>query len=115
MTNRSDDEPAAAASSPACSMHEADDAYMGYVVKDELIAFLSELLEAERAVAEAWVTLESARVADGGPIAELMRFIQRDEERWCAMCSHPPAPSTTWPPTRRDHRTWPSTCRRSPS
>ena len=30
-------------------MHEADDAYMGYASKDELGAFLNELLEAERA------------------------------------------------------------------
>ena len=36
-------------SSPACLAHEADDAYMGYATKDELAAFLNELLEAERA------------------------------------------------------------------
>lgn len=66
-------------------MHEADDAYMGYTGtgKDELIIFLNELLEAERA--GAWVTLESARAAGSGPIAELMQAIQRDEARWCAM------------------------------
>ena len=83
MTNRSDDQPAVEVSSPACSMREADDAYMGYAGKDELIAFLNELLEAERAGAR--VTLESARAADTGPIAELMWTIQRDEARWCAM------------------------------
>ena len=44
---------------------------------------LNELLEAERAGAR--VTLESARAAGSGPIAELMRTIQRDEARWCAM------------------------------
>jgi hypothetical protein len=49
MTNQSDNEAAADAGSPACSMHEADDGYMGYVTKDELVAFLNELLEAERA------------------------------------------------------------------
>ena len=83
MTNRSDDDPPIEVSSPACSMHEADDAYMGYAGKDELIAFLNELLEAERAGAR--VTLESARAAGNGPLAELMRRIQRDEARWCAM------------------------------
>src|SRR5262249_50347173 len=31
------------------------------------------------------VTLESARAAGGEPIAELMRTVQRDEARWCAM------------------------------
>ena len=83
MTNRSDAEPAVEVSSPACSMHEADEAYMGYAGKDELIAFLNELLEAERAGAR--VTLESARAAGSGAIAELMRTIQRDEARWCGM------------------------------
>jgi hypothetical protein len=83
MTNRSDAEPAVKVSSPACSMHEADEAYMGYAGKDDLIAFLNELLEAERAGAR--VTLESARAAGSGAIAELMRTIQRDEARWCGM------------------------------
>ncbi len=75
--------PAVEVSSPACSMHEADDAYMGYAGKDELTALLNELLEAEHAGAR--VTLESARAAGSGPIAELMRRIRRDEARWCAM------------------------------
>ena len=83
MTNPTDDDPPIELSSPACSMHEADDAYMGYAGKDELIAFLNALLEAERAGAR--VTLESARGAGSGPIAELMQAIQRDEARWCAM------------------------------
>lgn len=86
MTNRSDAEPAAEFSSPACSMHEADEAYMGYAGKDELIALLNELLEAERAGAR--VTLESAAAAGSGAIAELMRTIQRDEARWCGMLQH---------------------------
>ncbi|MGH7115964.1 MAG: DUF6306 domain-containing protein [Stellaceae bacterium] len=77
-----DDDPVEV-SSPACSMHEADDAYMGYAGKDELAAFLNELLEAEHAGAR--VTLESARAAGGGPIAELLRGIQHDEARWCGM------------------------------
>lgn len=82
MTNHRRDE-TAEGSSPACSMHDADDAYMGYMARDELIAFLNELLEAERAGAR--VTLESARAAGSGPIAQLMSDIQRDEARWCAM------------------------------
>jgi hypothetical protein len=48
MTNRSEDEPADL-SSAACSMPEADDAYMGYAGKAELAAFLNELLAGERA------------------------------------------------------------------
>jgi hypothetical protein len=66
-------------------MHEADDAYMGYVGRDELVAFLNELLEAERAGAR--VTLESGRACESGPISDLMLNIQRDEARWCGMLS----------------------------
>src|SRR5207237_908286 len=62
MANRNDDGTEVELSSPACSMHEADDQYMGYASKDELITFLNELLEAERAGAR--VTLESARAAE---------------------------------------------------
>jgi nitronate monooxygenase len=70
-------------SSPACLMHEMSDAYMGYAGKDELTVFLNELLEAERAGAR--VALESARAAGSGPLADLLRTVQRDEARWCAM------------------------------
>jgi Domain of unknown function (DUF6306) len=70
-------------SSPACSMHEAGDAYMGYAGRDELVAFLNRLLEAERAGVR--VARETARAADQPQIAELMRAVHRDEARWCAM------------------------------
>lgn len=83
MTSRSDDEPAVEVTSPVCSMIEADDAYMGYAGKAELAAFLNKLLEAEHGGAR--VTLKTAGAAGTGPIAELMRTIQRDEARWCAM------------------------------
>jgi hypothetical protein len=83
MTNQKDDEPEVELSSPACAMHEADDGYMGYAGKDELIGFLNELLEAERAGAR--VAFESARAAGSDRIAELLRTIQRDEARWCGM------------------------------
>ncbi len=83
MTDHRDDETVGESFSPACSMHEADDVYMGYMTQDELIAFLNELLEAERAGAR--VTLESARAASSEPIAQLISDIQRDEARWCAM------------------------------
>jgi hypothetical protein len=83
MTNRTDDDSTVEFSSPACSMHEADDTYLGYASKDELVTFLNELLEAEHAGAR--VTLESARAAGSGPIAELMRSIRRDEAHWCGM------------------------------
>lgn len=34
--------------SPACSAHEADDAYMGFASRAEIAAFLKELAAAER-------------------------------------------------------------------
>jgi hypothetical protein len=36
MTNQHDNETAGESSSPACSMHEADEAYMGYMAREEL-------------------------------------------------------------------------------
>ena len=61
----------------------ANDQAMGYAGKAELVAFLNELLEAERAGAR--VTLETAQATRSPAIAELMRHIQLDEARWCAM------------------------------
>lgn len=83
MNNRTGGDREDDAGSPACSMHEADDVYMGYAGRDELTAFLNELLEAERAGAR--VTLETALAAGTGPIAEVMSVIEHDEFRWCAM------------------------------
>ncbi|MGV8996123.1 MAG: DUF6306 domain-containing protein [Parvibaculaceae bacterium] len=85
MAQEDGSEPDNEVSSPACAMHEADDAYMGYASKDELIASLNELLEAERAGSR--VTLESASASDDEAIADLMHLIQKDEARWCAMLS----------------------------
>ena len=69
--------------SPVCFLDEADDVYSGYAPRAETVAFLNELLEAERAGSR--VTLESAREAGSGPVAELMAAVQKDEARWCAM------------------------------
>ena len=51
--------------------------------KSDIIEFLNELLEAERAGAR--VALESARQAGAGPLADLLQDIRHDEARWCAM------------------------------
>ena len=64
-------------------MHEADDSYMGYATRDELAAFLNEMLEAERA--GTGVALHSADAASGTPFVGLLRDIHKDEARWCAM------------------------------
>lgn len=70
-------------SSPACLAHEADDAYMGYASRDELAAFLNELLEAERA--GTGVALRSGPAAAGTRFADLLHDVHHDEARWCAM------------------------------
>ena len=49
----------------------------------DLIAFLNELLEAERAGAK--VALESAAEAREPEIVALLKNIQQDEAQWCAM------------------------------
>lgn len=51
--------------------------------REEVLATLNELLEAERAGAK--VTLETARQAERPALVQLMQHIQHDEARWCAM------------------------------
>jgi len=88
MTEKPADDPVREPSSPACSMRQADDTYMGYAGRDELVAFLNGRLEAERAGAR--VTLETARavrklrealprVRDGGLHADLAEMLRSHE------------------------------------
>jgi nitronate monooxygenase len=83
MTKAKEDSPAPEYSSPACLMHEAEDNYRDYVQPDELLVFLNELLEAERAGAR--VTLDSAHATTSEATREVLRAIHRDEGRWCSM------------------------------
>lgn len=83
MSGRKEQEPRNEFASPACSMHEADDRYMGYAGLTEIVAFLQELLEAERAGAR--VCLESARAAESTARGRLLRTVHEDEARWCGM------------------------------
>jgi hypothetical protein len=71
--------------SPACLAHEADDAYMGFASQAEIAALLNELLEAERAGAAVALRSAEAAEASGSPYGKLLRDIQHDEARWCAM------------------------------
>lgn len=71
--------------SPACLAHEADDAYMGFASRDEIVAFLTELLEAERAGAA--VALGCAEAVAGTPFAGLLHDLDRDATHRCAMLS----------------------------
>jgi len=63
--------------------NEADDAYMGFATREEVAAFLNELLEAERA--GTGVALKSAESATGTKFVDLLRDVHKDEARWCAM------------------------------
>ena len=69
------------ASSPVCYANEADAAYMGYASREEIIEFLNELLEAERAGAR--VCLQTAREAFEPEIRALAQSIHGDEAHWC--------------------------------
>lgn len=70
-------------SSLVCYASEASDAYMGYADRDEILAALNELLEAERAGAR--VALDSSKAKDPVGYTELMRHVRKDEAHWCAM------------------------------
>ncbi|GLV25905.1 hypothetical protein IZV00_02070 [Sphingobium sp. Cam5-1] len=70
-------------SSPVCYMAEAEDMYMGYIGRDELLDELNALLEAERAGAK--VALASSTVLAPRGYIELMLTVRDDEARWCAM------------------------------
>ena len=85
MTDHPKHAPITGTSSSVTSAGLVTDIYTHLVEKDELVTLLNELLEAERAGAR--VARESAAAAGVGPIAELLREIQRDEARWCAMLS----------------------------
>jgi hypothetical protein len=72
-------------SSPACHAHEMDAAYAGYYGKDDLVALLNLLLEAERAGARLLSEFLAA-----GPAEEarpLLQAIRHDEARFAAMLS----------------------------
>ncbi|WP_085937622.1 DUF6306 domain-containing protein [Enhydrobacter aerosaccus] len=56
---------------------------MGFASREEIAAFLNELLEAERA--GTGVALRSAQAAQGTPFADLLHDVHLDEARWCAM------------------------------
>jgi hypothetical protein len=76
-------EPSATYSSPPCFMHELDDVALGYIGRDELLALLNELLEAERAGAKVVGRLSIA--APDPAMATLLRGIAHDEGVFCAM------------------------------
>lgn len=75
--------------SPVCYAADADDAYMGYAPRSELIVALNVLLEAERAGAKVALASANPPMGRNDPIhpayRPLMLSIRNDEARWCAM------------------------------
>ncbi len=67
--------------SAVCYAREADDTYMGFASREELIEELNALLEAERAGARVGARL--AAQARDAELKTLARFIHEDEARWC--------------------------------
>jgi len=68
--------------SPPCMLHEVDPTYLGYMNDDETIAFLNELLEAERAGATG--VGEMAAPPDAAH-RSLLQSVATDEARFCTM------------------------------
>jgi nitronate monooxygenase len=68
------------AASPVCYARDAGDAYMGYADREELVAELTALLEAERAGARVGASLVSQ--APDSEFKALAGVIQADEVKW---------------------------------
>ncbi len=80
VTQRDEDpEPA----SRVCYARQGDDVYAGFAAPKEILVFLNELLEAERAGAR--ITARTAVDTRDESLAALMQDIRRDEAHWCAM------------------------------
>lgn len=75
--------PASAPSSPVCYASQADDRYMGFAEREEIIVALGGLLEAERAGVRVGARLVS--MADRPDRLALARNIRADESRCCKM------------------------------
>jgi nitronate monooxygenase len=73
----------AESASPVCYAETVDAAYMGFAPRDELLAALNELLEAERAGSR--VCLRTAEETKDPALTLLIENIQRDEAHWCAV------------------------------
>lgn len=69
--------------SPACALHELDDAYLGYATPAEILAALNELLEAERAGVK--VAHDSAAAVTDDTLRDFLEQVKHDEAHWCTM------------------------------
>jgi nitronate monooxygenase len=69
--------------SPVCYAGESDDTYAGFATREEMLEFLNELLEAERAGAR--ITARTASETSDPMMKSTMTNVYRDEVQWCAM------------------------------
>lgn len=69
--------------SPACAAAGMDDAYAGFMTREEVLAFLNLMLESERAGARVLTVLP--RQASKPDLAAGLAAVGRDEARYCAM------------------------------
>ncbi|MBV9332294.1 MAG: nitronate monooxygenase [Alphaproteobacteria bacterium] len=69
--------------SPVCYLQESGDVYAGYAPREEVLALLNTLLEAERAGAR--ITARSALEIREPGLRKLLEEVRKDEARWCAM------------------------------
>src|SRR5690242_3934447 len=82
-----DEDPPRGYASPACSAHEVDPVYMGLapapLPRDELIALLNRLIEAERAGAKAlaWYV----KTTPDGELRDALAAVGHDEGRYVAL------------------------------
>lgn len=70
-------------SSPVCYAEELDEAYGNTIGRDELLATLNELLEAERAGAR--TALAMLRETDDEALTGAVRTVHRGEVQWCGV------------------------------
>lgn len=69
--------------SPPCFLHELDPSFVGFLSREEMLALLNELLEAERAGARG--VAEMSKVPPFADRRDMLAAIAQDEARFCAM------------------------------
>jgi hypothetical protein len=80
---RRDDAVASGHGSPAPGLHEVDPSRPGHASREEILALLNQLLEAERAGARG--AREMSALADSAPTRQALHDVAKDEARFCAM------------------------------
>lgn len=80
MKNKINEEIAVELSSSACAIRDADDGYMGYATKNEMIIFLGNLLTLEGSCTR--ICIKCITTSEHSAICEHFQVIQRDLLHW---------------------------------